>query len=70
MAVTHDEHAKCAAEAQQNKAHFIFRVIRVVYQLCPFIGEYRLGFVEADAVLQVARNTLRALRPTLAGVAC
>ncbi len=51
MAVTHDEHAKCAAEAQQNKALFIFRVIRVVYQFCPFIGEYRLGFVEADAVL-------------------
>ena len=51
VAVAHHQQAQCAAQAQENKAFFIVRVIRIVNQLGAFIQKDRLGFLKAHAVL-------------------
>ncbi len=45
------EQPKRAAQAQQNEALFVYRMIRVVDQSCTLIEEGRLGFFERDTVL-------------------
>jgi hypothetical protein len=51
VAVTNQQQSQRTADAKQNKALLIFRVIRVVNQLGALINENGSGFVKADTVL-------------------
>ena len=49
--MTDDQQAKRTAQAEENKALFVFRVIRVVDQFGTLVDEDRFGFFESDAML-------------------
>jgi hypothetical protein len=51
VTVANQQQPQRAAQAQQNKALFIIRVIGIVNQLGALIDEYRFGFLKAHTML-------------------
>jgi hypothetical protein len=51
IAVNYHKESQALAQTEENESIFLFRVVRVIYQECAFVGEDRLSIFKRDFML-------------------